>query len=159
MMSFHGIPRDSFLAGDPYFCQCQTTARLLAQKLELEEDQYAVTFQSRVGPKQWLTPYTDQTLIEWGRAGVGDIDVICPGFAVDCLETLEEIALQYAALFRNSGGGELRYIPALNSDELHVAALSHLIESHLGAWLRGFEDTDEARRERAGRAIKMGAPR
>ncbi|MGR8921576.1 MAG: ferrochelatase, partial [Gammaproteobacteria bacterium] len=103
LMSFHGIPRDTFLDGDPYHCQCQATGRALAAALELSEDAWQLCFQSRVGPKEWLEPYTDRTLEAWGRDGVGDIDVICPGFAVDCLETLEEIALQNAAAFREAG--------------------------------------------------------
>jgi protoporphyrin/coproporphyrin ferrochelatase len=134
LMSFHGIPRDTFLAGDPYHCQCQATARLLATRLDLPADRWQITFQSRVGPKAWLEPYTDQTLSAWGRAGVGDVDVICPGFAVDCLETLEEIALQNAERFHAAGGGTLRYIPALNDTADHVHALSDLIANHLQGW-------------------------
>lgn len=137
LMSFHGIPRDTFLAGDPYFCQCQATARLLATALDLGEGDWLLSFQSRVGPKRWLEPYTEQTLREWGKAGTGDIDVICPGFSVDCLETLEEIAMQNADTFAQAGGGELRYVPALNDSEAHVGVLTALIAQHLGGWPAG----------------------
>ncbi|MEQ8661578.1 MAG: ferrochelatase [Gammaproteobacteria bacterium] len=159
LLSFHGIPHDTFIAGDPYFCQCQATARLLGERLAVEGDALQVTFQSRVGPKRWLEPYTDKTLAAWGQAGVGDIDVMCPGFAVDCLETLEEIALQNAETFRAAGGGTLRYIPALNDAPAHVAALGDIIEDHLGNWLAGRADDDAsapARRAAAARAQALG---
>ncbi|MCB1749641.1 MAG: ferrochelatase [Gammaproteobacteria bacterium] len=134
LLSFHGIPHDTFLAGDPYHCQCHATARLLATRLALADDAWQLSFQSRVGPKRWLEPYTDQTLRAWGAAGVGDIDVMCPGFAVDCLETLEEIALQNAATFKDAGGGTLRYIPALNDSAAHVEALAGIVGDHLAGW-------------------------
>lgn len=156
LLSFHGIPRDTFLAGDPYFCQCQATARLLADALELAPADFTVSFQSRVGPKAWLEPYTEQTLRDWGREGVGDIDVICPGFAVDCLETLEEIALRNAADYRAAGGGTLRYIPALNAAPAHAAMLGDLIREELGAWADRIDDPD-ARAAAAARAAALGA--
>ncbi|MGE0484350.1 MAG: ferrochelatase [Gammaproteobacteria bacterium] len=157
LLSFHGIPRDTFLAGDPYHCQCHATARLLASRLELADDAWQLSFQSRVGPKRWLEPYTDQTLRAWGAAGVGDIDVICPGFAVDCLETLEEIALQNAATFKAMGGGTLRYIAALNDGAAHVEALAGIIDDHLGGWTYPPDATTAASRgDATARARAMG---
>ncbi len=159
LLSFHGIPHDTFLAGDPYFCQCQASARLLGTELGLTEEEVHVTFQSRVGPKRWLEPYTDKTLEAWGSAGVGDIDVMCPGFAIDCLETLEEIAMQNAATFSAAGGGTLRYVPALNDSAAHVEALGGIIEDHLGNWLanaRGDADTAPTRQAAAARAHALG---
>jgi ferrochelatase len=134
LMSFHGVPQRTLEDGDPYHCQCQKTARLLADALDLPEDRWHVAFQSRVGREQWLKPYTDVTLENWGREKVGDIDVICPGFSADCLETLEEIEMQNAALFSTSGGGELRYVPALNAREDHASFLSRTIEKHVAGW-------------------------
>jgi ferrochelatase len=134
LMSFHGIPQRTLFSGDPYHCQCQKTARLLAEALELGDDEWKVSFQSRLGREQWLRPYTDETLKQWGHDKVGDIDVICPGFAADCLETLEEIEMQNAELYSASGGGELRYIPALNARDDHVAFLSHTVEKHVAGW-------------------------
>lgn len=162
LMSFHGIPRDYFLAGDPYFCQCQATGRLLADALALEAGSWDLCFQSRFGRQQWLEPYTDRTLTLLAQAGVGTIDVVCPGFAIDCLETLEEIALQNAALFQQAGGRELRYIPALNDSASHVDALSGIIDDHLAGWLDGAaadarRNPDE-RAEAAARAHAAGAP-
>jgi len=140
IMSFHGIPRRYFLAGDPYHCFCHKTARLLAGALELGDDAWQVTFQSRFGKAPWLQPYTDVTLKSLARAGVRKVDVICPGFAADCLETLEEIAGQNRDWFIEAGGQELRYIPALNDDDAHIAALRALIQRHVQGW----EEADPA---------------
>ncbi|MDH4109802.1 MAG: ferrochelatase [Gammaproteobacteria bacterium] len=159
MFSFHGIPRRSFLSGDPYHCQCQKTARLVAEELELGPDQWFVTFQSRLGKAEWLRPYTDETLRQWGSAGVGDIDVVCPGFAADCLETLEEIAIQNAGIYAEAGGGALRYIAALNAREDHVDFLAGLVERNLSGWPEaspGAGDAEE-RSKSAARARAMGA--
>jgi len=131
LFSFHGLPRSMVEKGDPYYRQCLETARQLAGTLGLgEEGEWQVSFQSRVGREEWLRPYTDEVLREWGKRRMGKIDVICPGFAVDCLETLEEIAMQNAVRFTAAGGGELRYIPALNNRNDHVSFLSGLIMSH-----------------------------
>ena len=127
LFSFHGLPKRSVAAGDPYHAQCLTTARLVAQRLELPADAWAVSFQSRFGRAEWLAPYTLDLLVQWARDGIRDVDVICPGFAADCLETLEEIAQQNRAIFRAAGGQELRYIPALNASPEHIAALAGLI--------------------------------
>jgi len=134
LMSFHGIPRAYFLAGDPYYCQCQATARLLAEALGLERDEWLPTFQSRFGREPWLQPYTDHTLVALAREGVRTVDVLCPGFAADCLETLEEIAQQNAETFVARGGTALRYIPALNARDDHLDMLTSLILRHAQGW-------------------------
>ena len=166
LLSFHGIPQRYFAAGDPYHCECHKTARLLAKRLDLGTDQCFVSFQSRVGREAWLKPYTDKLLEEWGAAGVGRVDVLCPGFSADCLETLEEIALQNDELFREAGGGGLHYIPALNDRPSHVAALADLVMSNTSGWhdtpvRRAGESEDAARegRRRLERARALGAKR
>lgn len=155
MFSFHGVPRSTLLKGDPYHCQCQKTARLVAAALELGDDEWILSFQSRVGREEWLRPYTDETIVELGQQGLDRLDVVCPGFSTDCLETLEEIAMQNAELFLESGGESLHYIPALNARDDHVRFLADLIERHLGGWPRSYSD-DTACRERA---LAMGASR
>jgi protoporphyrin/coproporphyrin ferrochelatase len=134
LLSFHGIPQRYFRAGDPYFCQCQATARALRERLDLSESQVVVSFQSRVGVEPWLAPYTDQTLMELPRHGVTEVQVLCPGFAVDCLETLEEIAITNRERFLAAGGERFEYIPALNAGDDHVAALAELILRHGQGW-------------------------
>lgn len=134
LFSFHGLPRQMIANGDPYLAQCQSTAKLIAEALNLDDGDWQVGFQSRIGRQEWLRPYTDETLRQWGKEGMDKVDVVCPGFAVDCLETLEEIAMRYAQLFSSSGGGELRYIPALNARHDHVAFFSRLIESSIADW-------------------------
>ncbi len=153
MFSFHGIPRSTLLKGDPYHCQCQETARLVAGALELGEDEWLLSFQSRVGREEWLRPYTDETIIELGQQGLDRLDVICPGFSTDCLETLEEIAMQNAELFEDSGGKTLHYIPALNARDDHLGFLSSLIERHIAGWPRSYA-ADPVSSERA---VAMGA--
>ncbi|MDH3490510.1 MAG: ferrochelatase [Gammaproteobacteria bacterium] len=155
MFSFHGLPRSTLLKGDPYHCQCRKTARLVAAALELGDDEWILSFQSRVGRQEWLRPYTDETIVELGQQGLDRLDVVCPGFSTDCLETLEEIAMQNAELFLESGGESLHYIPALNARDDHVRFLADLIERHLGGWPRSYSD-DTACRERA---LAMGASR
>jgi len=134
LMSFHGTPRASFLAGDPYYHHCHTTARLLAERLQLENAQWGLSFQSRFGWSEWLQPYTESTLKQLAANGVKTVDIVCPGFAADCLETLEEIAIRYAEVFTAAGGETLRYIPALNDDDKHIEALVQLIQRNLGGW-------------------------
>ncbi|WP_043315800.1 ferrochelatase [Microbulbifer sp. HZ11] len=133
MMSFHGIPKANIRKGDPYYDQCCGTARLLAAELGLSEDKWAITFQSRFGKAEWLQPYTDKTLIAWGQSGVASVDVICPAFSADCLETLEEIAVENRANFIEAGGTEYRYIPALNAREDHLKALEAVVRDRLPA--------------------------
>ncbi len=164
LMSFHGVPKRYLLAGDPYHCECQKTARLLAEALDLPPERWAISFQSRVGREEWLKPYTDHTLMAWGAAGLKSVDVVCPGFPADCLETLEEIAQQNREFFHQSGGGEYRYIPALNDRPDHIAALADLVLCHAQGWPEAdpawnaeqVQSEGEASRERA---KAMGAAR
>jgi len=162
MFSFHGVPRATLDKGDPYHCQCHKTARLIAESLELADEDWILSFQSRVGRAEWLRPYTDETVVELGRRRMERLDVVCPGFAADCLETLEEIAMQNAALFKKEGGGTLHYIPALNARDDHVAFLARLIEKHAGGWPESSpdwsaSDVARARDKSRQRALAMGA--
>jgi len=134
LLSFHGMPKRYDAAGDPYRSQCEETVRLLTDRLDLDPDRWLLTFQSRFGREEWLTPYTDVTLHAWGKQRMGRVDVLCPGFAADCLETLEEIAIRGRETFLRAGGGELRYIPALNERPAHIAALSDLVLRHVSGW-------------------------
>lgn len=133
LFSFHGLPRRMVEKGDPYGEQCRTTAQLVAETLGLGENEWEVAFQSRVGRQAWLQPYTEETIASWGRKGMQKIDAVCPGFAVDCLETLEEVRLRYRDTFTAAGGGELRYIPALNDRREHVEFLSGLVARYAAA--------------------------
>ncbi len=142
IISFHGVPKRYFLAGDPYHCLCQKTARLLAEALELGADDWQITFQSRFGKAPWLQPYTDETLKSWAHRGIREVDAICPGFSADCLETLEEIAQQNREWFIEAGGRDLRYIPALNDSAAHIAALASLAERHVQGWPEAGSDYD-----------------
>lgn len=135
LMSFHGIPKSYIERGDPYADECRRTGELLAEELELDADSWLVTFQSRFGPQEWLTPYTDKTLQAQAREGVRQVDLICPGFSVDCLETLEENAMQNRDLFLEAGGERLNYIPCLNAEPGHIDFLVELIQRHLAGWL------------------------
>ncbi len=134
LFSFHGIPRRTFLAGDPYYCECHKTARLVADRLELNPDDWQVVFQSRFGREEWLKPYTDHSLEALGQQGTRRVDVVCPGFAADCLETLEEIAMQNREIFLGAGGESFHYIPALNAEAEHISALGQLLTRHLRGW-------------------------
>ena len=134
VMSFHGLPKRNLLLGDPYFCECQKTARLLAAQLGLKEDQYLVTFQSRIGKAEWLQPYTAPTLHKLAKQGVKRIDVMCPGFVSDCLETLEEIAIEARSEFLMAGGAEFHYIPCLNESPAWISALAEIAEQHMIGW-------------------------
>lgn len=162
LFSFHGLPKENLEKGDPYFCQCQKTARLIADSLDLDDGAWTVAFQSRVGRTEWLRPYADETIAKFGQSGMQRLDVVCPGFAADCLETLEEIAMLNAELFQTSGGGSLNYIPALNARDDHIAFLVRLIEKHSGGWPESSTDwsASDAARERdksRERALAMGA--
>jgi protoporphyrin/coproporphyrin ferrochelatase len=134
LLSFHGIPQRYVDAGDPYFHQCHATARKLGAQLGLRESELLVSFQSRVGREPWLQPYTDATVQRLAAEGVKRLDVACPGFAVDCLETLEEIAMQNRDFFVAAGGENLRYIPALNDSPEQIASLAALILRHAQGW-------------------------
>ncbi len=158
LMSFHGIPKRNLLAGDPYFCQCHASARRIASALALDEDSWAISFQSRLGRAEWLKPYTDQTLEQWARDGVGRVQVVCPGFSVDCLETLEEIAMENREEFIAAGGQSLDYIPALNDSAEHAALLEQLCRRHGQGWpeFEGRRDAGEqALAERAERVARQ----
>jgi len=135
LMSFHGIPQRYARLGDPYPAECAATARQLVAALSLPDTAWQMSFQSRFGPEPWLQPYTDRTLAAWGRAGLRRVDVICPGFSADCLETLDEIAHEGARTFAAAGGGELRYIPALNESAAHIAALAGIAAEALLEWI------------------------
>lgn len=132
LMSFHSIPLRCLDAGDPYYCFCQKTARLLAAALALAPTEWTLSFQSRVGRARWLSPYTDRVVERLAQAGVRRLDAICPGFAADCLETLEEVALRYGEQFRAAGGEALRYIPALNASAAHLDLLAALARRSFG---------------------------
>lgn len=144
LLSFHGIPERYLYAGDPYFCQCQATARLLGERLQLDAQHMMVSFQSRLGRERWLHPYTDITVRKLAAEGVRKLDVACPGFAVDCLETLEEIAMQNRDFFVGAGGETLRYIPALNDSAGQVQSLASLVLRHTQGWPEFAADYDAA---------------
>ncbi|MDX8383252.1 MAG: ferrochelatase, partial [Ghiorsea sp.] len=128
------IPQRYFEQGDPYPCHCRKTARLLAEALHLKEDQWKMAFQSRFGREEWVKPYTSGLLKEWGEKGVKDVDVICPGFASDCLETLEEIKIENRDYFIEAGGQDLRYIAALNDRDEHIQALAKMVSDERKGW-------------------------
>lgn len=128
LFSFHGIPQRYVAAGDPYADQCQASAQAIATALGLRDDEWSLSYQSRVGREPWLQPYTSEKVAELARRSITTLDVVCPGFAVDCLETLEEIAIQNADFFTQAGGRELRYIPALNDSAAHAQALTAVLE-------------------------------
>ena len=134
VMSFHGVPERTLALGDPYHCECFKTARLLAQALGLTQLQFKVTFQSRLGRAKWLEPYTEPTLIALGKAGVRRVDVVCPGFTSDCLETLEEISMEGREAYLHAGGKEFHYIPCLNDDPTWITALCGITQQHLSGW-------------------------
>jgi ferrochelatase len=162
VMSFHGLPRRYLLAGDPYHCQCQKTARLLADSLFLETGEWSISFQSRVGREEWLKPYTEEHLQELAGAGRKKVDVVCPGFAVDCLETLEEIVIRYGESFVASGGETLGYIPALNRRKDHMSFLTQLIVRQVQGWAEtspawNLESNRIEKKESARRAKNAGA--
>jgi ferrochelatase len=157
LLSFHGIPERYLRAGDPYFCQCQATARLLRERLDIDPARVLVSFQSRVGRERWLHPYTDATVRELAGAGVKRLDVVSPGFAVDCLETLEEIAMQNREFFLEAGGTDLRYIPALNDSPGQVAALASLVLRHTQGWPEFAPDYDAAAATAAQQAARRRA--
>ncbi|MBT8151106.1 MAG: ferrochelatase [Gammaproteobacteria bacterium] len=148
MLSYHGLPEFHLEKGDPYFCQCHKTSRLIAEKLGVENDYVLTTFQSRFGRAEWLKPYTDATLKALPEKGVKKLDVFCPGFAADCLETLEEIAVENKGYFMEAGGQQYNYIPALNSSKAHIQALGGIVHKHLQSWLsRSARDPEVCRRE------------
>lgn len=161
VMSFHGMPERTLHLGDPYHCECHKTGRLLAEKLGLTQDQYIVTFQSRFGRAKWLEPYTEPTLIKLAKDGVKKVDVVCPAFVADCIETLEEIAMEGKQVFLSNGGHELQYIPCLNDRPDWIRALSGIVQQHLQGWPTRPEHQPSAETLalQAARAKAMGCPR
>jgi ferrochelatase len=158
VLSFHGLPRRSLALGDPYHCECLKTGRLLAERLKVRDEFVAVTFQSRFGRAAWLEPYTEPTLVSLARAGVGRVDVFCPGFTSDCLETLEEIDQLARAAFLTAGGKEFRYIAALNDQHAWIAALAGISIRHLQGWDTSGADDGDALDAQRRRALAAGAP-
>jgi protoporphyrin/coproporphyrin ferrochelatase len=144
IMSFHGVPKFHLMKGDPYHCECHKTARLLAEALDLNQDQYQIAFQSRFGKQEWLKPYLASTLKELGKQKTKRIDVVCPGFSSDCLETLEEIAMEGKAIFQTNGGGEYHYIPALNESEAWIHAMTTIALENLQGWASAEWDHEAA---------------
>jgi ferrochelatase len=157
VLSFHGVPKRTLMLGDPYHCECQKTARLLGERLDLKPDQLQVTFQSRFGKAEWLQPYTEPTLIALARQGVDRVDVLCPGFTSDCLETLEEIALEARAAYLGAGGRTFHYIPCLNDQHEWIVALVELTLRHLQGWDTGSPLPTQKLDERRQRAQRLGA--
>jgi ferrochelatase len=162
VMSYHGVPKRYLDNGDPYHCECHVTSRLVAQELGLSKEEYRVTFQSLFGKEEWLKPYTDATMKALPGDGFKHVQVICPGFSADCLETIEEIDGENREYFEHAGGEKFSYIKALNSREDHLDALSDLILQHTQGWVErdGFNaDEDVAERARVKEnARAMGCP-
>ena len=157
VLSFHGVPHRSLLLGDPYHCQCHKTARLLGEALALAPGQMLVTFQSRFGKAKWLEPYTEPTLLALAQQGVKSVDLMCPGFTADCLETLEEIDQEARAAFLGAGGTAFNYIPCLNDRADWIAALAGVAERHLQGWqTRDAPDEADLAHQRE-RALALGA--
>ena len=162
LISFHGVPKRTLLLGDPYHCECHKTARLLAARLRLGPDDYVVTFQSRFGKAEWLQPYTAPTLVKLAGEGLERIDVICPGFTSDCLETLEEISMEARHDFLAAGGKAFHYIACLNEQPSFIAALAEITEQHMVGWptmLTPAQREAENKDAQTGRenALKLGA--
>jgi ferrochelatase len=159
VLSFHGLPRRTLTLGDPYHCQCLKTARLLAERLGLAPSQWVATFQSRFGRARWLEPYTEPTLRRLAADGVRAVDVFCPGFPADCLETLEEIAIEGRAAFLAAGGTTLSYVRCLNDRPAWIRALTAIAERHLQGWdTQAAPDAAALERQRE-RALALGASR
>ena len=157
VLSFHGVPRRTLELGDPYHCECQKTARLLAERLDLKPEQVIVTFQSRFGHAEWLQPYTEPTLVALARQGMQRVDVMCPGFSTDCLETLEEINQEARQAFTAAGGREFYYIPCLNDRHEWIVALSEIVMRHR-RWPITADDSSGRTLQRQ-RALGMGSAR
>jgi len=135
LFSFHGLPQKFIDKGDVYLEQCQETVNKIVGVLKLPKDQFAISFQSRLGRQPWLKPYTDLLLTQWGQEGVESVSVVCPGFSADCLETLEEVNMQNREIFLRAGGKVFNYIPALNASDEHIAVLAQLIEKNIQGWV------------------------
>jgi ferrochelatase len=158
VLSFHGLPKRSLALGDPYHCLCLATGRLLARELGLEPGQWQLTFQSRFGKAEWLQPYTAPTLAALAKEGAGRVDVFCPGFVADCLETLEEIGMEGRDTFLQAGGREFHALPCVNEHPLFISALADIAVRNLAGWLDAAPDRD-ARELTLARAKALGAAR
>ncbi|MFW1676914.1 ferrochelatase [Pontibacter sp. JAM-7] len=156
IFSYHGVPLRYLHNGDPYHCQCLKTTRLLAEKLDLKPNQYLTSFQSRFGREPWLQPYTDETLKALPGQGVKSVQIVCPGFSSDCLETIEEIGMENREYFMQAGGERYEYIPALNDQPIHIDALSQIINQHLSGW--EIPATDTAARQKHYHACSHNQP-
>jgi protoporphyrin/coproporphyrin ferrochelatase len=159
VLSFHGVPKRTLLLGDPYHCECQKTARLLTERLGLGQDQVVVTFQSRFGKAQWLQPYTEPTLRQLATQGVKRVDVMCPGFTSDCLETLEEIGAEARRAFLGSGGQTFHHIACLNDQHEWISALANIAISHMQGWPTKIAADLQALEIQKRRALALGATR
>ena len=157
VISFHGVPERTLRLGDPYHCECMKTARLLAERLSLGQDSYIVTFQSRFGKAKWLEPYTEPTLVKLAREGVQRIDVMCPGFAADCLETLEEISQEARTAFIAAGGKEFHFIACLNDQHEWIAALAAIAIRHMQGWPTASDPDVATLNAQRQRALALGA--
>ena len=157
VMSFHGVPARSLALGDPYHCECHKTARLLAEALALGRDDFIVTFQSRLGRARWLEPYTEPTVKRLAAEGIKQLDAICPGFAADNLETLEEIAMEAREAFIAAGGERFNVVPCLNDAPDWIAALGDLSERHLQGWPTRVATDPAAQAAQHARALALGA--
>ena len=149
IFSFHGMPKRTLHAGDPYHCECQKTARLVAEKLNLNQDQYLVSFQSLFGKEEWLKPYTSDTLKQLAAEGVKSLDIACPGFSADCVETLEEIMIENKGYFVDAGGERFNYIPCLNVRDDHITAIEDIVISHTRGWAETSPDWDATQVQQA----------
>jgi ferrochelatase len=154
MLSYHGVPKKYLTKGDPYHCECHKTSRLLADALGLGADEWMTTFQSRFGREEWLNPYTDETLKALPGQGVKSVQIFCPGFSADCLETIEEIGEENREYFEHAGGERYEYISALNDRPEHISALADLVQLNMSGW-----QTPEVDPERQARARELGAAR
>jgi ferrochelatase len=157
VMSFHGVPERTLHLGDPYHCECQKTARLLAEWLQLQPGEYTLSFQSRFGKAKWLEPYTQPTVEALARRGVQRLDVVCPGFTSDCLETLEEIGMEVRDAFLAAGGKDYRYISCLNDETDWIAALGQITLQHLAGWPTQAPADPQAMAAQKERALRLGA--
>lgn len=155
VLSYHGMPLRYLLNGDPYHCQCHKTTRLVAEALGLNESEYMTSFQSRFGREEWLKPYTDETLESLPEQGVRSVQVVCPGFSADCLETIEEIGMENRDTFMEAGGERYEYIPCLNAEPAHIDVITQLVEQELSGWSLTSYDGQATKQA----ALAMGAGR
>ena len=156
VLSYHGVPKRYLLEGDPYYCECFKTSRLIAEYLDLSADDYMTTFQSRFGREEWLQPYTDATLKALPAQGVKSVQMVCPGFSADCLETIEEIGEENREYFMHAGGEDYQYIECLNADTAHIDMMAQLVEDTIQDWVA--QDSADAAQV-IERAKSLGAQR